>query len=160
MVNHQQSHTKCTHSRVVDQKKFVTYDQKVIWLSSFVFFAIAGRPKEKKLKNQKKTKEKQKKRKQRKRERAMALLVSYSTLACFSSLSTSSSMSSSSSPYSILPITTNPGEIISTRCSSLLFSFLFYLLPLYTSPSRNTKRPIDTLSLYLYNNPKQTELTF
>ena len=58
---------------------------------------------------------------------AMALLVSYSTLACFSSLSTSSSMSSSSSPYSILPITTNPGEIISTRCSSLLFSFPLFI---------------------------------
>nr|POF14690.1 hypothetical protein CFP56_34174 [Quercus suber] len=37
----------------------------------------------------------------------MVLLVSYSTHACFSSLSTSSS-SSSSSPYSVLPITTNP----------------------------------------------------
>lgn len=59
---------------------------------------------------------------------AMALLVSYSNHACFSSLSTSSS-SSSSSPYSILPITTNPGEIISTRCSSLLFSFLFFYYP-------------------------------
>lgn len=106
------------------QKKF-GYEPK----SDFAFFLSSlPLPGDRERKSQK-PKENQKEAGKRKHT-AMALLVSYSNHACFSSLSTSSS-SSSSSPYSILPITTNPGEIISTRCSSLLFCFLFFfLLPL------------------------------
>ena len=104
------------------QKKF-GYEPK----SDFAFFLSSlPLPGDRERKSQK-PKENQKEAGKRKHT-AMALLVSYSNHACFSSLSTSSS-SSSSSPYSILPITTNPGEIISTRCSSLLFSFLFFYYP-------------------------------
>lgn len=135
----------------------VAKSPKEIWLrlttKKWFGFLLSSLPLPKRQQKKKTQKPKENKKEGNKeRESTMALPVSYSTLACFSSLPTSSL---SSSPYSILPITTNPGEIISIRCSSLLFSFLFF-----TSPSRNTKRPIDSLSLYLHNNPKQTELTF